>query len=542
MRAIELLRVSTPAQATDDRWGIARQQDANALGRQHHKLDIVRTAKVQESGKFILEDTDFQAIVRDLEAGLADGILVAEQSRLVRPESFDLFAVFGLFQKMRKMIWTPTAAIDPTTPEGAMLLGITGLMDGLELGKMKARMLGARDSLRNAGFAGSGGHAIPRGVIYTKLKGQRGGVWSYDPVYAPKVKEAFRLLIEEDASYERIAAHLDTCERTAQNTLQNPIWIGVRRRTEERRTGPVREVQRRRTPLKAGEKVRRYRVVRRLAEPEDHDTNLKSTPLITREWYERAQRIIAARRQRYAKKRPSKELIPGPMVRCVCGDGHYHKGDKRGYTRLYCASRHPARKHRGKANRSRPRPEPCPSHSFRQDAFYRAVEQMFAQALTAELLLKILGDLQRASKKAPSKMRSIDAELKTLDAALAKGLRQYMLGKVDEEIWDEIRDEIEMKRRTLLRDRPENVTVMYHAAVLAKKIAAVFAEYGNLLMTQKRELLHRAVKEITVNWNAEILSIKLSGGFLGSLEGWAKSGKRSRRHRSLQEVREESLP
>jgi len=74
------------------------------------------------------------------------------------------------------MIWTPAAAIDPTTPEGMLLLGITSMMDGVELGKMKARMLGARES--KAGFSG---HAIPRGVTYTNIRGQRGGI----PAHAP---------------------------------------------------------------------------------------------------------------------------------------------------------------------------------------------------------------------------------------------------------------------------------------------------------------------------------------------------------------------
>jgi DNA invertase Pin-like site-specific DNA recombinase len=527
MKAIKLIRVSTPGQAADDRWGIARQEDQCAAGERAHQLDVVRIAKVQESGKFILEDADFQGIVRDLEAGLADGILVAEQSRLVRPETFDLFAVFGLFQKLRKMIWTPTAAIDPATPEGAMLLGVSGLMDGLELGKMKARMHGARESLRKAGFSGCGGHALPRGVLYAKRKGQRGGVWSYDPDYNPRVKEAFRLLVEEDASYERIAVTLDSSERGAQLCLENPIWTGYRRRKIERLTAPVRMVEKRRTSLKEGEKVRRYRPARPLAEPEDVATNLVSEPLISRELYAQAQRIMASRRSRYKKnKRSANTLVPGPMIRCACGDGHYHKGDKRGYDRLYCASRHPAKKRRTKASRHQDRPSACTAASFRRDDFYRAIDEMFAQALTAKFLFEILGEAQQAGKQAPAKARAIDADLAALDTALAKGLRQYMLGKVSEAIWLEIREELEAKRQVLLADRPGNL-VMYDAAVFAKKIAAVFAEYGQLLPAQKRELLHRAVKEIHVSRHAEILSIRLSGGFLSGLEGWAKSGKRS---------------
>jgi DNA invertase Pin-like site-specific DNA recombinase len=524
MRAIELIRVSTPGQFTDDRYGVARQEDAIAMGRKHHGLTIFRTAKVQESGKYIMEDSDFKAIVADLEAGRADGVLVAEQSRLVRPENFDAFTVFGIF--LHKMIWTPTAAIDPCTKEGAMLLGVTGLMSGIDLTLMKERMLGARESMRKQGAAGSGGQAIPRGVIYTKIKGQKIGLWSYAPEYAPKVREAYRMLIEDDAPYQAIAVTLDVCERTAHNTLQNPIWLGYRRRDKESQTAPVRVVANRRTPLKPGEKIRRYRPTRPLAEPEWVETNLLSEPLIAREIFDRAKRIIAGRRAHHKRdKRSANTLIPGDMVRCACGDHYYHKSDKRGYDRMYCASRHPARKRRSKASRGAPRPAACPAASFRRDHLESALEQMFAYALTGQLILETLDQLGKASRRAPARARSIDQELKTLDAAHARGYRQYTFGKVTEAQWDALRSEIEAKRQALLAARPEPVAVLYDGKALAREVAAIFAEYANLLLAQKRELLRRAVKEIHMSSDAEILGVTVSGGFLGSLEGWANSGK-----------------
>jgi DNA invertase Pin-like site-specific DNA recombinase len=537
MRAIKLIRVSTPGQAAEDRYGIARQEDQCAVGEKAYKLVIVRTVYVQESGKFIMEDTDFQSIVADLQAGLADGILVAEQSRLVRPEDLSLFQVFGLFQRMRKMIWTPTAAIDPTTPEGMMLLGINGLMDGLELGKLKARMLGARERLRKDGFAGSGGCAIPKGVIYTKIKGHRGGVWSYgcvdDPTYPQKVKEAFRMLVEDNAPYQRIAVHLDVSERGVQVCLQNTIWIGYRRRKVEHQTAPVRVVENLRTPLKPGEKIRRYRPARPLAESEDIATNLVSEPLISRELFDRAQRIIATRRLRYTEnKRSANTLIPGPMIRCeCCGDGHYMKAKRKGthdYSRYYCASRHQSNRSRTKTRRRQERPAACTSKSFRCDEFERAVEYMFSEGVTGKQIVEALDAFAKANKRAPAKAKSIDAELAVLDAAHTRGYRQYALGKATEAQWDTLSAEIEAKRRVLLADRPEPVMVMYDANSLAQAIVAAFAEFEFLERAEKRDLLRRAVREFVVNRNAEVLSIKLSGGFLGGLEMRAKSGTRIR--------------
>jgi hypothetical protein len=337
------------------------------------------------------------------------------------------------------------------------------------------------------------------------------------------------MLLEEDATYERLAVTLDSSVAGAQLCLRNPIWIGYRRRKVERLTAPVRVVEKRRAPLKEGQKVRRYRPPRPLAEPEDVATNLVSEPLVSRELFEQAQRIMDLRMTRYKRnKRSANTLIPGPMIRCACGDGHYYKRDKkRGYDRIYCASRHPATKRRRtKAARSQPAPKACTASSFRSDHFYRAIEEMFARGLTAELLLEILRRGQCANKKAPAKARAIDAELAALDKALAKGLRQYALDKIPEEMWNDLREELEGKRQALLADRPAAVVVMYDAAVLAKKIAATFAEYGSLARADKCELLRNTVKEIHVGRDAEILSVRVSGGFLKGLEGWTNSERR----------------
>jgi DNA invertase Pin-like site-specific DNA recombinase len=67
------------------------------------------------------------------------GVLVPEQSRLVRPESFDDWQILGHFQRNRKLIYTPTGKIDPNTPEGRMALTVGGMMSGAELITLKGR-------------------------------------------------------------------------------------------------------------------------------------------------------------------------------------------------------------------------------------------------------------------------------------------------------------------------------------------------------------------------------------------------------------------
>jgi hypothetical protein len=388
------------------------------------------------------------------------------------------------------------------TKEGALVLGVTGLMSGMELSLQKERMLGARDALRAQGFHASAPHTLPRGVIYTKHprgSGKKGGVYSYDPAYAPKRLEAYRLLIQADASYAHLASLLDMTEAGVKVTLSNPIWMGVRRVTTEKRTAPVRQVEQ---PRNAKGKRVRYRPRRPLATPIEIRLDLE--PLIDRETFEAAQRIMAARRTRYHERAiPPSVLVPGPVIRCNCGAGHYHKSDKRGYSRFYCARR-------------------CGAPSFRTIDFERALERIFADALTTELLITVLEAIEKPDSRMPAQIRAIDEEIGNLDVAFKRAYREYSYGKVSEEHWNELRAEIEARRRKLLAERPSSLLPLFDTKALARDIAAVFAEYAFLSREQKRVLHKRAFREIFKNYQGEITMFRLSGGFLGGLDSWAK--------------------
>jgi len=54
---------------------------------------------VDVSGRHVADDPQFQALFEELKDPTLSGVLVSEQSRLVRPETFDDYRILGIFQK-----------------------------------------------------------------------------------------------------------------------------------------------------------------------------------------------------------------------------------------------------------------------------------------------------------------------------------------------------------------------------------------------------------------------------------------------------------
>ena len=140
-RVIALVRVSDLEQANDDKHGIPRQKTQINNGAKLHDVEIIRWVIVVDvSGKDVMNDEDFQQIFADLRSGAADGVIVAEQSRLVRPGRWSDFGILDIFRDNKRQIWTPSARIDPNTKEGWYILTCGGMISGDELKTLYDRL------------------------------------------------------------------------------------------------------------------------------------------------------------------------------------------------------------------------------------------------------------------------------------------------------------------------------------------------------------------------------------------------------------------
>src|SRR6516225_7563750 len=108
-RVIALIRVSTEEQASKDKTGIPRQHAAIEAGVRLHGLTVEREEVVVDvSGRHVMDDPQFQGIFRDLKSGKVGGVIVAELSRLARPENPGDFIVYDPFKLYKRIIYTPS--------------------------------------------------------------------------------------------------------------------------------------------------------------------------------------------------------------------------------------------------------------------------------------------------------------------------------------------------------------------------------------------------------------------------------------------------
>jgi len=536
-RAIAMIRVSDAGQA--EAYGPARQRSAIESGAARHNVEIVRWVEIIDvSGRHIMEDARFKAIENDLIAGLADGVFVAEQSRYVRPGKWKDYGVLDVLKDNKKLLWTPGDRFDPATRGGWYALTVGGMISGDELNTLRERLDGGKTEARKQGKHVGGEHMLPRGVRYLREFHPETGKciswrWELDPVESALVRRAFELLTIDGLSYEEIAAAIGHgwTGKGIRETMQNPIWMGIRSYRMEAKGA---EVKPRATAENPDPKYRR--LLTRRAEPlnvplDGAEVTLNGKTftrgylpaLVSEEVWNHAQGIIAARKSRWSKSKlknagRTRHLAAG-IAFCGCGaalDNHY--GGRGEHLDVYrCSSARRAVK--------------CGARSVHRSDFDAALETLMSKKLTdAAFIGEVLDGIREAADAAPDPAR------RKVEAAVAKYEtgRQNLIGALgDGEI---TRAEFKVKmaaldanRAALLAALPAPAPKMDEAEI-AEVLAAAFIGFATAEFADKRNLLRRAVRKIVLTDGA-IAELTISGGFLGGansiLQSTAQSGIRS---------------
>lgn len=224
-RVVSLVRVSTEGQAAEGRAGLERQREVikrtiQVKGLQciaHHELiDVSGTAV---AGHPVIKDI-FRAILD----GTITGVVVADLDRLYRPDEPQSFAVLQVFKDMGAKIYSGDAEYDLRTKDGLLFSSIRGAIAGFELGLIKERLHGAKETKRKAGKCPSGPQTLPLGIGYDRKAEQ----WLYTPEIG-RVVELFRLFDREGVqNYCELGRRSGIHHATVRNILRNPIYTGWR--------------------------------------------------------------------------------------------------------------------------------------------------------------------------------------------------------------------------------------------------------------------------------------------------------------------------
>jgi DNA invertase Pin-like site-specific DNA recombinase len=515
-----LIRFSTAEQIAEGRAGIDRQRRANEAGAALHGLKIRREIVVVDvSGRHVKDDPQFQQLFTDLgTVPTLTGVITSEQSRIFRPEEYGDYAILDHFSRNRKLIYTPTARIDPTTSEGRMTLVMGGLMSGEELHKIRDRCNGGKMTKRLEGKHPGGNHMLPKTVRFVRVRNAEGKVischWELVALEAERMKLAFQLLFEGD-SYELIAEKVGGgwAGSSLHRAMMNPIHIGIRRYDAEAKGEEYLPA-----PTAKNPKPKKRRKPVKRAQPLDVPTrqDLESgkaqpivEPILTLAQWDRAQEIIAERMTHWRKSKLKNEgrdrFVANGIGYCSCGETLYGKYGSRGphLDSYICRTRHP----KGKG---------CGMRSIKRIDLDAAIAETMAMLADAAFLMKALDAALALQQTAPDPAR---AEREQAIAKLANGRKEMLVmvraGEMTRDEFKEQMTALESEVRALEALVPAPVP-QADPKVIVQAFDRTFARFGTMNFNDQRAVLRGAVKSIIVDSHARtITSVTISGGYLG---------------------------
>lgn len=474
-RAIELVRVSTVGQASDDHASIESQKTLNRRTAAQYGFSIVRTIEMAGvSGTAVLLAPEMQEMIRLMGDPEIQAVIAREFSRLMRPENYADYALLQVFVDTNTLLVLPDGAIDFSSNDGRLM----GTLKASIAGNVRREMLKAawesREEKRRKGELAQSRVALPFGVDNEKTR------WWYTPD-AERVKEAFRMVLNGETSYFEIGKKVGLNPQGIAYMLKNPIYSGWRVIDKKRdmsaagkyhvpdgRQGDRKKIQR------APDEVIRVKVI--------------DDPLVSEFDFALVQKILGMKKSFHWRTAPGYEqrFTYNGYLECVCQSRIYSKKWRKDY--YVCKGR-------------------CGVSGMQRERLDPFLDQMFAKRLTDERFLRKL------AKHKPRPQSNVEQVRKQLDALASK--RERVLDAFFEGVISGIeRDRriVEIERETqvfndLLRSHEP---VRVDADQLWKQFK-VFRQFDLLNRDQKRRILNVITPKI-VAANYEIKGMSCSIG------------------------------
>lgn len=198
------------------------------------KLPIIKQYKEIVSGETISARPQMQELLRDVQNGLYDGVLVMEIERLARGDTIDQGLVAQTFKYSNTKIITPTKTYDPNDEFDEEYFEFGLFMSRREYKTIKRRLQAGRTrSVKDGKFIGS---VPPYGFSKEKIKGDKGFKLVINEEEAKYVRMIYQWLIDGFSKGE-IARKLNSIgastrsgkpwiSAVVKDILNNPTYIG----------------------------------------------------------------------------------------------------------------------------------------------------------------------------------------------------------------------------------------------------------------------------------------------------------------------------
>ena len=243
LKGICIYRVSTEGQVNKSsigdidgkERGFDRQKEDCKKVCDANNIEVVENGEysIVESGNLISETKEFKEILSRFNE--IDCIVVNNLDRLLRPEDFTSFLVLQGLKDNDIQIFTSNGLADLNTEFGYLMSIIQSTMNGLEIGKIKARMMGGKNRIKNAGGHAGGKGMLPYGVGYfhaPKNSAEKSKFY-YIKECDANLETIFKG-IEQNKPYAQISKETGLPRSSIKGIATNKIWIGYREYKYER--------------------------------------------------------------------------------------------------------------------------------------------------------------------------------------------------------------------------------------------------------------------------------------------------------------------
>lgn len=151
--------------------------------------NVIEVFEEVASGEYIIERPEIQRMLREIEGGAVDAVLVVDLDRLGRGDMFDMGAIFRALQYSETIVITPTDILDPNAEGAELVFGVKSIISREELKAINKRLQsGRRDSAKE-------GKSISKKPPYGYLRDNKLKLYP-DPEKAWVVQKIFQMVID----------------------------------------------------------------------------------------------------------------------------------------------------------------------------------------------------------------------------------------------------------------------------------------------------------------------------------------------------------
>ena len=328
-----------------------------------------------------------QDMIRDVQSGKLDMVLVYKLDRLSRSQKETLFLIEDVFQKNHVAFTSITENFDTSTPFGMAMMGILAVFAQLERSKITERTMNGKDSRAKEG-KWHGGKWIPIGYDY---KDDMLEVNEYEALQITEIADLFlkgmplrtiaRLVTEKGYRHK----YGEWEAKTIRRVLQNPVNIGMIKNRDKLHKGI-------------------------------HD------PILNQKTFDAIQKLMGERREQYGTTRPHQSLLGGILYCKHCG-GRYARQDYNGVYYYICYSR-------SKKMKKMIKDPNCKNKNYRMEELEAAILGEIKQLAIDPGRIDQVRQNRPVSDVA-EKIKAITLEIAKIDTQISKRMDLYALGSID---------------------------------------------------------------------------------------------------------------